>query len=177
MSQNAGQTSADSVVDAMRPYKKAVVGISAVVAFVCMAATVRKRAGNGRLFEQATQHGRGVSPRVGAYIFATQTFIAASTLVGSGALAISMGVATALNVNSIQEFSDVVREKVHQRFPELRRSSDENSPENIQSTKDFFSELAYELEKEEKEGPWSESAAHSIIGSRVRHELGLGPRK
>ncbi|KAJ1339707.1 hypothetical protein BSLG_005613 [Batrachochytrium salamandrivorans] len=84
---------------------------------------------NNRLFDQTIAQNSVLNPRHGAYIFAIQTFTTATTLVGCAAVAISMTVASVMNVNS---------EKV----PWLQVSGDEDSPENIQSTKEFMEELA-----------------------------------
>lgn len=106
--------------------------------------------------------------------FATATF-----LVGTGSVALGMGVASAMGVSSLQEFSLRMRELTEKNFPGLRRTGSEpdedNAPDEAQI--EFAKEWTRELEREEASGPWTESKAHAVIGNRVRTGLGLqGPK-
>ncbi|KAL5038631.1 hypothetical protein RTP6_005907 [Batrachochytrium dendrobatidis] len=173
----------------LQQYKKPVVGLLALVGLGFMIRTVRRRAGkcicatpheiqsnlvfllaNNRLFDQTIAQNSVLNPRHGAYIFAIQTFTTATTLVGCAAVAISMTVASVMNVNSFQEFSVAIRSFTQEKVPWLQVSGDEDSPENIQSTKEFMEELAREYEIDE-EG-YKETPTNLFLKSIVKKEMG-----
>ncbi|EGF80806.1 hypothetical protein BATDEDRAFT_88453 [Batrachochytrium dendrobatidis JAM81] len=154
----------------LQQYKKPVVGLLALVGLGFMIRTVRRRAANNRLFDQTIAQNSVLNPRHGAYIFAIQTFTTATTLVGCAAVAISMTVASVMNVNSFQEFSVAIRSFTQEKVPWLQVSGDEDSPENIQSTKEFMEELAREYEIDE-EG-YKETPTNLFLKSIVKKEMG-----
>ncbi|KAH6563954.1 hypothetical protein BASA50_000547 [Batrachochytrium salamandrivorans] len=154
----------------LRHYKKAIVGAAALVGVGLMISTVRRRAANNRLFDQTVADHSRLHPRSGAYAFAIQTFLTSTTLVGCGALAISMGVASAMNVNSFQEFSIAMRDMTRRKYPWLQVSGDQDSPENIQSTTEFMEELVREMEMDD-EG-YQETPTSKFMHQKIKTEMG-----
>ncbi|KAJ3282006.1 hypothetical protein HK104_011153 [Borealophlyctis nickersoniae] len=111
------------------------------------------------------------NPKLAAYAFAGRAFTTATLLVGTGSLAIGMGIASVMGVNNWKEFSERMREYSQSAFPSLRRSDPASDAESDSDTAEFMKEVSADLEREREEGAWKETGGHAIIGQGVRKTL------
>ena len=94
---------------------------------------------------------------------------------GSSALALGFGIAYAMDVHSLQEFSIKLRQWTLNTFPKLKAPSQAITIDEVEKEQQDYREFAQEWAKalDDDESPQKESPMHSIIGGRVRQQLGI----
>jgi hypothetical protein len=96
--------------------------------------------------------------RYASYVWAFRAFMLSTSMVGLGAIGIGFGVSRYFQVSSLQEFSVVFPQWVHQRFPALKV---ENPDKEDKALSDFMKEW-------NKEEEYTESSFSSVVGDSVR---------
>ncbi|KAI9104498.1 hypothetical protein DFS34DRAFT_690783 [Phlyctochytrium arcticum] len=163
-------------------YNKYIIGAASIFAFSTMLYTIRQRTkGHTRMPLQELLENpaaAAANPKLVAYVYAGRAFTTATLLVLTGTVGLTMTVASVLQVNNLRDFSLKMRELMTQKFPALHKSGDHNESKYDAGVHEFWKEVAEDAEKEEREGVWTESESHAIIGDRLRHQLGpLGSRR
>ncbi|KAJ3019089.1 hypothetical protein HKX48_002395 [Thoreauomyces humboldtii] len=155
---------------------KYILGLASLSAFGALMYTIRQRT-RGRMavplaaFLESPE-ARAANPKLAAYMYAGRAFGTATVLVLTGTVGASMAVASVMQVNNLRDFSLRMREIMASYFPNLKRSDDVAEEKFDPDAYAFLKEVADDVEAEERDGKWRESASHQIIGNRVRNELG-----
>ncbi|TPX61669.1 hypothetical protein PhCBS80983_g01011 [Powellomyces hirtus] len=162
--------------DAYSPYNKYILGAASVGAFSALMYTIRMRT-KGKMAVPLQElmdspAGRAANPKLAAYMFAGRAFGTATILVLTGTVGATMAVASIMGVNSLKEFSMRMQQITASYLPNLKRSNQEDDSKFDPDAYAFLKEVSEDAAREEREGEWKESAAHAIIGNRVRHEIG-----
>ncbi|KAI9354082.1 hypothetical protein DFJ73DRAFT_608453, partial [Zopfochytrium polystomum] len=112
------------------------------------------------------------NPKLAAYLFAGRAFMYGTGLAVTGSVGATMLIASAMKVNTLQEFSLKARELSLKQFPALQgnHSEAEEKGEDDGSV-EFMRELREELSKDE-EDPYSKDSVHHMIRERLKKELG-----
>ncbi|KAJ3068723.1 hypothetical protein HDU98_008144 [Podochytrium sp. JEL0797] len=130
---------------------------------------------------ESSHAAREADPKLAAYLFAGRAFFTATTLTFSGALAMSMAAATALDANSLPEFAQKMKSLSNRQMPGLKGNYGENHESDFdEGVYEFALELKEEMRLEEEgQSEMKENRYHQEIRSRIRKEvnpLGLGSR-
>ncbi|KAI8841431.1 hypothetical protein BJ741DRAFT_705575 [Chytriomyces cf. hyalinus JEL632] len=114
---------------------------------------------------------RAADPKLAAYMFAGRAFFTGTALTLSASLAMTMGVAAALDVNSLKEFSQKM--KSLSKGSVLNGKYSENHDDEVDDAEyEFLLAFRDEAEREQREGPYQESKYHKEITSRLKEQLG-----
>ncbi|KAI8611939.1 hypothetical protein BC830DRAFT_1138998 [Chytriomyces sp. MP71] len=123
-----------------------------------------------RLMESATA--RAADPKLAAYMFAGRAFFTGTALTVSASLAMTMGVAAALDANSLKEFSQ--RMRTLSKGSVLNGNYSENHEDEVDDALYEFSlAMREEIQREETEGHRQPSRLEEDVKRRLRQ--GLGP--
>ncbi|KAJ3183207.1 hypothetical protein HDU85_002233 [Gaertneriomyces sp. JEL0708] len=156
-----------------RQYNKYFIGAASLTAFGSMIYTIRRETKKAEL--KMPPQDLVVNPAAGAanpkltgYLFAGRALATATLITVTGFVGITMAMASAMQVNSIKEFSDRMREIISTRFPQLRVADPDADSKFDPAYHEFLKFMSNDAAKEEEEGAGKENAEHAITGNDVQ---------
>ncbi|KAI9017806.1 hypothetical protein BC832DRAFT_589052 [Gaertneriomyces semiglobifer] len=154
-----------------RQYNKYIIGAASLTAFGSMIYTIRRETKKAEMKMPpqdlvVNPAAAAANPKLTGYLFAGRALATATLITVTGFIGITMAMASAMQVNSIKEFSDRMREIISTRFPQLRVADPDADSKFDPAYHEFLKFMSNE--KEDDEGTGKENAGHAIIGNRVQ---------
>ncbi|KAI9333549.1 hypothetical protein BDR26DRAFT_603392 [Obelidium mucronatum] len=163
-------------------YGKMALGLASAAAFGGILFTMNMRS-KGKMemplakLMETSHAARAADPKLAAYMFAGRAFFTGTALTLSASLAITMGVATALDVNSLKDFSTRMKSLSNKSIPALKGAYSDNHDNEVDDAAYEFA-LAWkeEVRKEAEEGPaFTDNRYHQEIRTRINKGLPFTP--
>ncbi|KAI9207418.1 uncharacterized protein BJ171DRAFT_492678 [Polychytrium aggregatum] len=158
-------------------YNKYILGGASIIGFGSLIYTIRERT-KGRLqipldeLLNRDPTARAANPKLAAYMFAGRAFGTATLLMLTGTCALTMGVASWMQVNSLKEFSEKAKAKSRELFPKLYQSNRDDGKFD-QAAHEFLTELREDFRREREGEGYQQTEASTIISKHVKDKLGL----
>ncbi|KAJ3020318.1 UNVERIFIED_CONTAM: hypothetical protein HDU68_010241 [Siphonaria sp. JEL0065] len=155
-------------------YGKMALGLASAAAFGGILFTMNMRS-KGKMelplakLMETSHAARQADPKLAAYMFAGRAFFTGTALTLSGSLAVTMAVATALDVNSLKDFSLKMKSLSNSSIPGMKGAYSDNHDNEVDDAAYEFA-LAWkeEVRKEEEEGSaFKDNRYHQEIRARI----------
>ncbi|KAJ3099762.1 hypothetical protein HDU97_002788 [Phlyctochytrium planicorne] len=161
----------------LHKYNKYIIGAASLTAFSTMLYTIQQRT-KGRMQIPINEllnnnpQARAANPKLAAYMFAGRAFVIGTGLMLTGTIALGMGVATVMQVNTLQEFSQKLTSYTRSRFPGLKGNYPADHDEVIDDAAyEFLKEFRDEARKEEREGPMQDNVTTKTVKEALTRRL------